>query len=78
VNRVVLDFELPLTNKSTRLGLYAKFHGEWPIGDIGDDERIAVEGTGELKEISPPVYQFRLGATFDPMTIFGPIFGIAN
>jgi hypothetical protein len=74
-DRVVLDFELPLTARGARRGLFVQFHGEWPINS---KNKIPLEGTREQKEIAPPIYQFRLGATFDPVDLFGPMFGLAN
>ena len=74
VNRIMLNMELPMTNDEQRLGLYAQFHGEWPLGHQDNSSKIGnVTYTGLL---SPPVYQFRFGATFDPIKLFGPLFGV--
>ncbi len=71
-DRIVLNFELPLRGKADR-GMYIKFHGEWPIGSKDEILNIA---SGKKEEISPPVYQFQVGALFDPLDLFGPIFGV--
>jgi hypothetical protein len=74
LKRVVLNFELPIRGQSNR-GLYIKFHGEWPIGSKDEIVNIA---SGESEEISPPIYQFQFGALFDPLDIFGPLFGLGK
>lgn len=72
LKRMVLAFELPIRGQSDR-GIYVKFNGEWPIGSKKEIFNIA---SGELEEISPPIYQFQFGALFDPLEIFGPLFGL--
>jgi hypothetical protein len=68
--RVVLDMELPMRKQNASKGLYIQFHGEWPFNGV--EFRQVTAGS---KEVAPPIYQFRLGATFDPLDIFGPLFG---
>lgn len=65
--RWVMDLELPLTSKKNRLGLYVQFHGEWPNVDRKDQSKA-----------NPSIYQFRVGATYDPAKLLGPLFGLAN
>ena len=74
LDRILLEMEVPLTTYEQRWGFYFQFHGEWPLGDVSTRK---LAGGGEGK-IAPPLYQFRLGATFDPVKIFGPLFGVTN
>lgn len=67
-DRIVLNFELPISGKSGN-GLYAQFHGEWPL-TIADKDQLILED-GSVEDISPPIYEFRLGMTFDPARMFG-------
>lgn len=65
--RWLMDLELPLTSKKNRLGIYVQFHGEWPNVDREDQSKA-----------NPSIYQFRVGATYDPAKLLGPLFGLAN
>lgn len=65
-DRLVLRFQLPLRGDRQRAGLFIEFHGEWSIKN------------NEIADATPPIYQFRLGTTFDPVKLLSPIFGFAN
>ena len=71
-DRVILDMELPLNKSTSRRGMYVQFHTEYPIGSKRMLNGIKVKA----QDVAPPVYQFRVGATFDPVEIIGPWFGI--
>lgn len=76
LGRIALNMELPLTDNIRRWGLYVQFNGEWPT--FWNNEGENLPGTNIQGSVNPPVYQFRLGATFDPIKIFGPIFGLGT
>ncbi|MFH2036830.1 MAG: hypothetical protein ABIJ45_10540, partial [Candidatus Zixiibacteriota bacterium] len=68
-DRYVFNFEVPLVSKKS-LGMFAQFHGEWTQGHGSTIELPS----GELVDKSVPIYEFRLGAIFDPVSLFGKLF----
>lgn len=75
--RLLIDLELPVRSRVTgrSFGLYFQFHGEWPI--VNPARNTVTDTSGKVVgEKAPPVYQFRMGATFDPLKLFGPLFGM--
>lgn len=72
LHRIVLEMALPVLNDTSTLGLYVQFHGEWHVGGLSEQTPQLAPGSGE---IAPPLYQFRVGATFDPINIVKTFFG---
>jgi hypothetical protein len=73
--RVLIDAELPLSKSRSRRGLYIQFHTEYPFRRSASDVTLIDGVSVPSQNLAPPVYQFRVAATFDPAEIAAPWFG---